>query len=282
MKKSKINKKKVKGVYKRYLTSDVVKSGYINRLQEGLGVSEREFNAPPLGLLGTLDANRLSGGAFVAKTNLSNAMALDAGVGRFNESMQLQPNVINNISDLNAHVASLDNMGFQPITDRANFGLGLDHMMEPLGYYDSMKMIKPEEEKFDKKEAEKLIKEIIESQNKDRLTPGEIRALIDERVMPIEDRQEVSKIGLRIIRQKLAMGGREVWRCPKCREVIEIFEGIEAFEKIKKYVENFSIGKLKACPKTSKHLNWFDIKDDGMVWAIKTLYDCEFRIKHLT
>ena len=105
-----------------------------------------------------------------------------------------------------------------------------------------------------------------------------------QQLQKIRESDEKEKIdnetkGLIVIAKKMANGGKELWFCKKCRKAfIEDFSGEEGFERIKKYLADFRKGKFKPCPVYGKnHLNWFEIKEDGIVWAVKTSFDSEFR-----
>lgn len=90
-------------------------------------------------------------------------------------------------------------------------------------------------------------------------------------------KESAVKSGMKIIKEKIKNGGYEKWICPKCGATIEKLDNIKI---INKYLKEFKKGKLKECPSSGfgkNHLNWFEVREDGMVWSIKTVYESEFR-----
>jgi len=84
--------------------------------------------------------------------------------------------------------------------------------------------------------------------------------------------------GLQFIKDKLKTGYRVHWRCAACRETIEIFTDNNGFLKMKYYLEKFSKGEYCPCPKRSgKHLNWFEIKENQILWHTQASFDTEIR-----
>ncbi len=115
------------------------------------------------------------------------------------------------------------------------------------------KKIPNKEEKLSTQELSKMIKEIMESEN----------------IQKNESLSLVNKRALEIILNELSTG--EIgWYCGKCRAPLKNFTNKESIEDIKKYLIDFNNNILKKCK--NGHQNWFELRDDGIVFATKTTY----------
>ena len=93
-----------------------------------------------------------------------------------------------------------------------------------------------------------------------------------------KERLGKEKIGLEKIKEKLNSGYYIEWRCRGCGCSIKNFVGNEGFESIKKYLVNFKKNILEPCPaRGGKHLNWFEIKENAILYFSSTSFDTELR-----
>jgi hypothetical protein len=93
-----------------------------------------------------------------------------------------------------------------------------------------------------------------------------------------EERLAEEKIGLEKIREKLNNGYYFEWRCKGCGQSLENFVGNEGFKSIKKELDQFKKNIFKTCPgRWGKHLNWFEIKENTILFSLLTNIDIELR-----
>ena len=87
----------------------------------------------------------------------------------------------------------------------------------------------------------------------------------------------VNKNGLDFIIKELLNGGERDWRCGKCGNQLEVFKGQEGTEEIKNCLLSFQNNIPKKCK--NGHQNWFEIKEDGIIWQVKVAFEKEFKHK---
>jgi hypothetical protein len=133
-----------------------------------------------------------------------------------------------------------------------------------------------------KEEVEKLIEKKLPSKKDDGLKKEQVIEIFNE-ITENRNKKEneniliVNKNGLDFITKELLAGKERDWRCAKCGKPLEIFKGEEGIEKIKKYLVDFRNNISKKC--ANGHDNWFELKEDGINWIVKVIYEKEFRLK---
>lgn len=133
-----------------------------------------------------------------------------------------------------------------------------------------------------KKEIEEIVDKRLPAKKGDDLKRDDVINLIKE-IRENETNQEnekilaVNKSGVDSITKELLNGGRRDWRCARCGDKLEMFDGQEGIEKIKTCLLSFQNDIPKTCK--NGHPNWFEIKEDGIVWQVKVTFERDFKGK---
>lgn len=128
-----------------------------------------------------------------------------------------------------------------------------------------------------KKEAEELFKkrgEEIEKKMKEfNKTLQELRE--------VGEKARIAKetTGLTWLEDNISNDNGVEWRCGGCRCPIKTFIGKQGLEDIKKCLEKFKTENgLEPCPnKNQKHLNWFEVKENGILYYYLASFDTVLR-----
>lgn len=88
---------------------------------------------------------------------------------------------------------------------------------------------------------------------------------------------QVTQRGLTLITKNLLDGKVLKWFCV-CGEELDAFSGEKDIEKIKKYLVSFKNNLPRSCPRKGEK-NWFEIKEDGLVFMAGILFEKVFRPK---
>jgi|SRR3989344_1955416 len=115
------------------------------------------------------------------------------------------------------------------------------------------------DESISKEQALKMFKEYEESKNNQEQ----------------ENFLKAYEKGLNIISKELLKGKYRKWYCGMCPKFIDEFKGEEGIKKINKYLVEFRNNLLKKCG--NGHENWFEIKEDGVVWLVKVIFEKNFK-----
>lgn len=128
-------------------------------------------------------------------------------------------------------------------------------------------------------EVEKIIERKMSSNKSKELTMEDVKNAWKELNETTKKQEEVIIIkSLDVVSKKLLENkGMEDWRCKRCGAPLDIFEGEDGLTKIKQYIMSFRNNILKGCK--NGHQNFFEIREDGIIWSVITSFDNNFQSK---
>lgn len=129
---------------------------------------------------------------------------------------------------------------------------------------------------------EEKVQEIVEK-NKG-LSGEEVAELIretmeDNEKKRVEKMDAVTEFGIKKISERLLNGYSGKWYCNICGDKLDTFKGEDGISKIKEYIKRFNNDLFRECK--NKHINWFEITENGLIWRVQASFEDSFKKKNL-